>query len=127
MIAPFYDGWVMYSGATVFSQLMQQLHGDDSRRLPFVRMLDVICREFQKLKDWTARHLEQAIVENKWYLSEQELRDVGIRKAEEDFLRRHVEDCGAGWRVEYCSIICESKEGCELGLKFIDRDKPPTR
>ncbi len=117
----------MYSGARVFSQLMQQLHGGDSRRLSSVRMLDMRCRELQKLKDWTAKLFEQAIVENKWYLSEQERHDVGMRKAEDDFLRRHVQDYGASWRVEYCSRICESKEGCELGLKFIERDKIPSR
>ena len=87
----------------------------------------MICKELQKLKDWTAKHLERAIEENKWYLSEQELRDVGMRKAEEDFLRRHVQTCGAGWRVEYCSMICESREGCELGLKLVGRDKNLSR
>ena len=86
-----------------------------------------ICRELQKLKDWTAKHLEQAIVEHKWYLSEKELHDVGMRQAEEDFLHRHVQHCGAGWRIEYCSAICEGKEGCELGMKFIERDKNLSR
>lgn len=83
----------------------------------------MICRELQKLKGWTAKHLEKAIVEHKWYLSEKVLHDVGMHEAEKDFLRRHVQHCGAGWRVEYCSAICESKDGCELGLKFIERDK----
>ena len=82
------------------------------------------CREFQKLQTWTAEHLEQAIVENKWYLSERRLHDVGMREAEEDFLCSHVQDCGASLRVSYCSTICDNKEGCELGPKFIERDKP---
>jgi hypothetical protein len=90
-------------------------------------MLEVICKELKKLNQWTAKLLEHAIGEHKWYLSEKELRDVGLRKAEADFLHRHVQHCGAGWRVEYCSAICESKANCELGLKFIERDKKSSK
>lgn len=79
------------------------------------------CKGFQKLTDWTAKHLEQAIGENKWYLSERRHHDVGIRKAEEDFLRRYVQECGADWRVEYCGTICESKGDCELGKQLIEK------
>jgi hypothetical protein len=82
-----------------------------------------MCKELQNLKEWTVKHLEQSIIEHKWYLSEKELRDVGMRRAEEDFLNRHIEDYGARRRVEYCSNICENRVGCELGLKFIARDE----
>ena len=85
-------------------------------------MFRVICKELKKLNQWTANLLEHAIGEHKWYLSEKELRDVGFRRAEEDFLRRHLHHCAAGWKVEYCSAICESKVSCELGRKFIERD-----
>jgi hypothetical protein len=79
------------------------------------------CKGFQKLKVWTAKHLEQAIGENKWYLSEQGYYDVGMREAEEDFLHRYVQGCGAAWRVEYCGKICESRGDCELGKQFIEK------
>jgi len=71
--------------------------------------------------------LEHAIGEHKWYLSEKELYDVGLSAAEEDFLSKHIEHCATGWRVEYCRAICELRASCELGRKFIVRDKKVVR
>ena len=90
-------------------------------------MFRVICKGLKKFNEWTANCFKSAVDEHKWYLSEKEFQDVGLRKAEMDFLRRHVEHCAAGWRVEYCSAICEQREDCELGKKFIERDGQPSK
>lgn len=80
------------------------------------------CQGLQKLKVWTYNKLQEALQENKWFLSELEHHDVGLSAAESDFLDNHCAECGAKWRVKYCRDICEFSDDCELGKAFIKRD-----
>jgi len=59
-------------------------------------------------------YLEQAIDENKWYLSEAAGRDVGSLVAEIDFHEIHLPRVAAKFRSHHCTGMCPAKDQCEL-------------
>ena len=83
--------------------------------MPFMKA----CRGFKKLMKWQAAKMRAAIREDKWFLSESEGDDVGEEKAH--FTEEHLNHCAEDWRKEYCSGMCEHREGCELGQAMIER------
>ena len=59
-------------------------------------------------------YMEQAIDENKWYLSEAAGRDVGPMVAEMDFHHSHLPRVAATFRSLHCTGLCPARAQCEL-------------
>jgi hypothetical protein len=82
----------------------------------------------QNLRDYLARqrsHLQRAIDENKWYLSERHGRDVGLTIAKSDFLDNHLDRVTHDFRIHFCQTACEKRTACPVvdGIHRI----PPVR
>lgn len=74
------------------------------------------CPEFSHyLREFRSR-LKHAIDENKWYLSEQEGRDVGEKIATQDFLQRHFDRFAEEIRTRFCEHQCSRQKACPLSL-----------
>lgn len=74
----------------------------------------VRCIQVKELLEAQKPHLERAINDNKWYLSEREHKDVGWNAAEYDFLENHLKSWAAGFKVCYCNYVCPNREDCKM-------------
>lgn len=77
------------------------------------------CEGFAALMEWQAVRMEEAITEDKWFLSEQAGHDVGKKTAGTHFEAKHLTRCATSWRVLYCGTLCEHRETCLLGRKLV--------
>lgn len=64
------------------------------------------------------RHFEQALLENKWYLSERAGYDVGMVAAKRDFLEHHFERVARQFRRWFCGETCRLRATCELAIPW---------
>ena len=68
------------------------------------------CRKLANLLRSERPALKEEFERHKYFLSQQENRDVGIRYAERDFIQNHLNDWAEGYKKCYCQLVC--KEGC---------------
>ncbi|MCX7818881.1 MAG: DUF4032 domain-containing protein [Kiritimatiellae bacterium] len=74
------------------------------------------CKNFREYLLAQRRRLDEALAENKWYLSERAGRDVGMAAAKEDFLKHHFERVARQFRAWYCGVECRLRASCELAV-----------
>lgn len=77
------------------------------------------CPGFQALKNWQVERYQQAVNENRWYMSQRHGRWVDWKEAEQDFLMQGCYGCAELWRQEYCVEICPYKSSCLLALCMV--------
>jgi len=82
------------------------------------------CPEFNRYLEEFRRRFQQALEENKWYLSERTGRDVGEQTATQDFLQNHFDRFAEEVRARFCEHECARQKDCPLAL-FI-RSLPPS-
>lgn len=72
------------------------------------------CPNFKKFIESQTIALHRAVDENKWYLSEQARRDVGMNAAMQDFTERHCYDWATKFQEDFCSkceFVCKRNGG----------------
>ena len=57
---------------------------------------------------------ENAVKENKDFLSKKAKHDVGWESAEIDFIKNYFEPWAAGFKAAYCSLLCSARDNCGL-------------
>ncbi len=72
------------------------------------------CKFFHHYMMEQRVHLEKAIDEDKWYLSEREGRDVGYDRAVRNFCSQHLDRFAHGFRLRFCREVCPGRTACEL-------------
>jgi hypothetical protein len=78
----------------------------------------VKCRAFRDLKNWHIEQYQQAVCENRWYMSQKLRRRVEWEEAEHDFSSKGYYGCAKQWRLEYCGNLCACREKCLLAERF---------
>lgn len=79
------------------------------------------CPGFNALMEWQADKMRLAIREHKYYESEKAGRDIGQVQAEVSFsCSGHLPCMAHDWRRDFCGGICEHREGCGLGIRFLN-------
>ncbi len=73
-----------------------------------------VCREFPTFAREQLTHLRGCIDEHKWYLSERAGHDVGLARAEADFMDVHVERVAKEFRQKFCGECCALREQCSV-------------
>lgn len=63
--------------------------------------------------------LRKSIEEDKWYLSEQEGRDVGWDAAEQHFISTYFCGFAAGFKAAFCSMICPNRKNCQQAQQWL--------
>ncbi len=81
------------------------------------------CRNFREFILAQRRRFDEALAENKWYLSERAGRDVGVAAAKRDFLEHHFERVALQFRAWFCGEECRLRETCEMAVK--QKSQPP--
>ncbi len=81
------------------------------------------CRNYREFMLAQRRRFDEALAENKWYLSERAGRDVGVAAAKRDFLERHFERVALQFRAWFCGEACRLRESCEVRATHVGR--PP--
>jgi hypothetical protein len=67
-----------------------------------------------------SRVIQKSIEEDKWYLSEQQGKDVGWEMAKEHFINTYFAGFAAGFRASYCTLTCPLRHDCAFAKKFIN-------
>jgi hypothetical protein len=62
--------------------------------------------------------MKKSIDENKWYLSEKAMCDIGYSEAEKDFLEKYMELVAVRFRRKYCGEQCEDRHDCNWKEKI---------
>ncbi len=70
------------------------------------------CIHFKEFMENQLKLIKNSIEENKWYLSEKAMRDVGYSESEKDFIEIHMEKVAINFRKKYCGEICKNREDC---------------
>ncbi|MCF7818533.1 MAG: hypothetical protein K9M54_11700 [Kiritimatiellales bacterium] len=78
----------------------------------------VKCAAFRELTNWQVGQYQQAVRENRWYISQRYGRWVEWKEAEQDFASKDYYGCAQQWRSEYCGNLCPNKENCLLAELF---------
>lgn len=81
------------------------------------------CPGFKALTRWQVERYQQAVSENRWYMSQKHFRWVAWVEAERDFLNQGYYGCAGKWRQEYCGEICPYKENCLLAIRLVNESK----
>jgi len=76
------------------------------------------CTGFQALKRWQIERYQQAVSENRWFMSQKQHRSVDWEEAEQDFIGQNLYGCAEKWRMEYCGEICPNKTNCLLAARL---------
>jgi len=79
------------------------------------------CQNYREFMLAQRRRLDEALAENKWYLSERAGRDVGLATAKQDFLKHHFERVALQFRAWYCGEQCRMRTTCDLVLGSMPR------
>lgn len=75
------------------------------------------CKSFHDFMQAQQSFLKKAIDENKWYLSEQAGRDVGLAPALDHFWQNHLDRVAHDFRMQYCQAECAERGSCDLGRR----------
>jgi len=77
------------------------------------------CVGVHELIDWQIVQYRQAVDEHRIDLSKAEGRCVAWQEAEKDFSNGDRAKLGEKCRVEYCGLLCPSREKCLIALRFL--------
>jgi len=87
---------------------------------------EVQCLGFQELKNWQVTQYRSTVDNHRTLLSRQQGRCVAWQEAEQDFCENSFDNHAEEWRVEYCGLICPSRNSCLLALHFMrSKDTEP--
>lgn len=78
------------------------------------------CTNLKGLSIWQVEQLKAHLSKHKYYLGEKGIQLEGD-ELECDFILSNIKEVGKDLRIEYCSKLCPHREGCELGLSFIQK------
>ncbi len=76
------------------------------------------CTNFQDLKHWQIERYQQAVSDNRWFMSQKLHRSIEWEEAEQDFIGQNLYGCAEKWRMEYCGKICQNKTNCLLATRL---------
>jgi len=76
------------------------------------------CVGIHELIDWQIIQYRQEVDAHRRDLSKVEGRCVAWQEAEKDFNAADRAVTGKKWRVEYCGLICPSRNKCLVALQF---------
>lgn len=76
------------------------------------------CTEFQSLKNWQIERYQQAVRDNRWFMSQKQQRSIDWEEAEQDFIGQNLYGCAEKWRLEYCGELCPHKTNCLLATQL---------
>jgi len=81
------------------------------------------CAGIHELIDWEIVQYRGAVNAHRIDLSKAEGRCVAWQEAEQDFNARDRAMMEEKWRVEYCGLICPSRNKCLTALHFLHSKK----
>ena len=84
---------------------------------------DKNCVGIHELIDWQIIQYRQAVDAHRLDLSKAEGRCVAWQDAEKDFNNGDRTVMDDKWRVEYCGLVCPSRNKCLIALHFLHSKK----
>ena len=70
------------------------------------------CTKLVELLKAEKIDLESEIERDKWFLSQQQHRNVGRAYAEYDFINKYLSAWAEGYKKCYCSLVCPDRKKC---------------